>query len=105
PIATRRPWSRTIRVSRGPILPGEDGTDRGDLLLLHRVLLAFGAEFLALLAVQALGIRFLGAFERFGGTRLAALRRSRVRAGGRGSGGLSENGTGKQQQRCAEDGG
>src|ERR1700733_11307198 len=43
------------------------------LRLVHRGLLAFGAEFLALLAVKSLGIRLLGAFDRFGAVGLGRL--------------------------------
>jgi hypothetical protein len=60
---------------------------------------AFGAEFLALLAVQALGIRLLGAFERFGRMRLRRflVGRSGVGFGGRRRG-LCEGGAGDEQR-------
>src|SRR6516162_839537 len=52
-----------------------EGLENGkaELLLLLRGLLAFGAEFLALLAVKSLGVGLLGAFERRGGARLGHL--------------------------------
>src|SRR5580704_12119709 len=87
--------------ARYPTLAGnqEGGTDRTALLLLvHRRLLALGAEFLALLAVQSLGVGFLGAFERFGAAGLGSLchrRGSRVRLGGRCRNRLGENGSGE----------
>ena len=79
------------------------------LLLVLGGLLALGAEFLALLAMQALGVGFLGALDRFGAVNLRGLchrrRRSRIRLGGRRCRGLGENGSGKQQERRAESGG
>ena len=78
-------------------------------------LLAFGAEFLALLAVKALGVGFLGAFERGGGARLLGHCRGRCRLAGRqpcgGRGGLRERasrsgtGTRRRSRPAREDSG
>ena len=54
------------------------------LVLVGGGLLAFGAEFLALLALQALGVGFLGAFERGGRARLLGLLFGRCRGVGLG---------------------
>ena len=54
---------------------GEDGyNDRATSLLFSRGLLAFGTEFLALLAVKPLGVRLLGTFQRGGGVNHRCLR-------------------------------
>src|SRR5580700_11326723 len=86
-----------------PILPcQEDGKTEAKLLLLHGGLLAFGTEFLALLAVQPLGVRLLGAFERFGGAGLGGLCRGRcrIRLGCGCRGGLGQSRAGEQDERC-----
>src|SRR5579863_3162225 len=77
------------------------------LLLVLGGPLALRAEFLALLAMQALGVGLLGALDRFGAVGLCGLGhwRSRVRLGGRCRGGLGENGSGEKQERRAESGG
>src|ERR1700678_3609766 len=75
------------------------------LFLVLRGLLAFGAEFLALLAMKSLVVSLLGAFDRFGAMDLGGLRRGcrrgRIRLGGGRRGGLGENGGGEKQQRRA----
>src|SRR5437016_8245847 len=88
-IETRRlmanPWvgdkcanaDAAMRMSR-LFDPPRGGSNRSDhfalsLCLGGRSLLAIGAEFLALLAVQPLGVGFLRAFERSRGARLFGL--------------------------------
>src|SRR3981081_1533221 len=84
--------------------PGQWQEPRSFLRLGSGVLLAFRHEFLALLAVDSLGIGFLGAFERRGGARLRGLlfRRRGFRrrcGGGRLWRGLREGGAHQQQGR------
>src|ERR1700730_19409576 len=85
--------------------PGQWQKTRSLLRLGGGLLLAFRHELLALLAVDGLGIGFLGAFERRGGARLRGLlfRRRGFRRR-RGSGrrwwrGLREGGAHQQQGR------
>ena len=71
PGATREARFREASLARGEPAVRVEGriTSRLGAALSLRCLLAFGAEFLALLAVQALGVGFLGAFERSRGVR------------------------------------
>src|SRR5713226_2809599 len=88
-----------------PSVPCSRAEGERSLRLVGRGLLAFGTEFLALLAVKSLGVGLLGAFERRRGPRLLGLlfgRRGRRFCGWRGSsrrGGLRERRT-HQEQGC-----
>src|ERR1700722_8142940 len=79
-----------------------DVTSQSLFRLVGRLLLAVGAEFLALLAMKPLGVGFLGAFEGSRGMRLFGLlvgggRCRGIALGGGRRGGLRQHGTCEQQ--------
>src|SRR6266571_1868233 len=90
PDETRWRMVTPPRSSRAPLLR-----------LVGRGFLAFGHELLSLLAVQALAIGFLGAFERGRGTRLVGLlfRRRRFCSRSGGGRGLCERGAHQEEGR------
>src|ERR1700759_5655020 len=96
-----------------PPLEGEGGSISQDVALLARrraalgglLLLAVGTEFLALLAVQALGVGLLGGFERAGGARLLGLLFGGGGRRGRRRRGLRKGSARKQQRGCKRKGG
>ena len=70
---SRRRWSAGVMATQGATGRSSGRSSAGQLRLVGGGLLALGAEFLALLAVESLGVGFLRAFERGGGARLLGL--------------------------------